>query len=937
MGGYESVGSVFSITERARLFDEQVDLEFGDKVSTANNGDPFVTIWHATNQKLKSQLEKNLQQSLVKTPINVKQKSQYIVKVYKNSEVATIKFKVESTALVLLGSLSDAQFFSAKDIIVILGKTIKMPEENSVFDHDNMLAMPFIEGKTLNELMVQTAFEDLNKLNQVAIRLFRAICCLHDLNIVHRDLSPSNVLVDISGEVRLVDFAHGIIKTLDSDLIKKQIVQRGTSGFNAPEVDAENAELQLGEYFGSCDIFSIGCLLYFLLSEELLNTLDETIRKEQLARLGNNHPELVDLVGVIEKAVKQQPQDRYESVKQLSDAWGLAWDAHLYKSNVGYKVEKLKRGLKYKKELSKTIQGALNGFRFSLELLQRKVTPFQPLGINEIQEQSVVLDSELKKLTTNENACNNVCSDIANLEAELEKLLKDKGVVLSANDETLISLVAREGAVGCFLDDLEEARKQQSDRIKYLSEKTSAVLSKCLEERIMGIESFDNDEYKEFDRLIKNALEKEQNTQLELKALKQAWEDKPKHSLTNKSAIAAVLSKNSSELDKLQQNIRTKEQLKQKFNSQWKDLENRRTEVLQIARNTFPQNNSVNEALPSLLCQFDTLKIDCDGLIKRNYKTQAETYKPCKHRQYNRIYWEKIWEDICAQVSLVKLAKWCFISLIIFFAFSYFTVIYSHVTSIISEVKTTTFSAEAELEEEPQLTNEYQIEEQSLIKQSVNRNKTTLFVNDKSNGSNWSQHSEINSSARAIAVFDDVLQFEPLNSPHQAYIISKPVTKTQFKKVIDIVESFPDITAPVLINSSCGGQKTDSSQNTSSSDLCISPEQAWFYLQGLEMIIKVKDSQFATVVNIQWPTIAMLKSIRENNVATLAIGDYLTCTYYDSGNTKKEHCEMPNSRPSAIYKVYDDTIYSLSPQDSHNLQLRVVISDVPFIFRGGSN
>jgi len=74
---------------------------------------------------------------------------------------------------------------------------------------------------------------------------------------VHRDIKPENVLIDIelNNSLKLIDFGTSVEYKKDDTL--KEV--HGTSYYIAPEVIAEN-------YDERCDIWSIGVILYILLS-----------------------------------------------------------------------------------------------------------------------------------------------------------------------------------------------------------------------------------------------------------------------------------------------------------------------------------------------------------------------------------------------------------------------------------------------------------------------------------------------------------------------------------------------------------------------------------------------------------------------------------------------------------------------------------------------
>jgi hypothetical protein len=139
------------------------------------------------------------------------------------------------------------------------------------------------------------------------------------LGIVHRDVSPANIMVSNAGEVKLADF--GIVK-LNSRVSRTQVgMVKGNANFMSPEqarglpVDARS------------DLFSLALALYYSLSGELLysgnNDLEVLYRAasglgpediERLRRLADPAPQ------ILERAMATDPGDRYQSATELADA-----------------------------------------------------------------------------------------------------------------------------------------------------------------------------------------------------------------------------------------------------------------------------------------------------------------------------------------------------------------------------------------------------------------------------------------------------------------------------------------------------------------------------------------------------------------------------------------------------------------------------------------
>ena len=110
---------------------------------------------------------------------------------------------------------------------------------------------------------------------EMAIKLTKELKIAHDGNVVHRDLKPTNIMVDANERLALVDFGIG---NTGSVYLKESC---GTPGFNAPEqFSGEEQELPV-------DIFSLGKNLILILFEwkigwNLLWSSEKWIRSQNL-------------------------------------------------------------------------------------------------------------------------------------------------------------------------------------------------------------------------------------------------------------------------------------------------------------------------------------------------------------------------------------------------------------------------------------------------------------------------------------------------------------------------------------------------------------------------------------------------------------------------------------------------------------------------------
>ena len=139
------------------------------------------------------------------------------------------------------------------------------------------------------------------------------------LNIVHRDISPSNVLVSRRGSVKLVDF--GIAQAAASEVQTKAGTLKGKYGYMSPE------QVMGAGVSSLSDLFSVGVVLSEMLMGRRLfaapNELDvllmvRDVNLGRLERYGGHVP--ADLEVLLRRALKKDPAERFTSAAEMRDA-----------------------------------------------------------------------------------------------------------------------------------------------------------------------------------------------------------------------------------------------------------------------------------------------------------------------------------------------------------------------------------------------------------------------------------------------------------------------------------------------------------------------------------------------------------------------------------------------------------------------------------------
>lgn len=112
-------------------------------------------------------------------------------------------------------------------------------------------------GELFDEILKIGCFSEKNAATIIE-QVLLAVSYCHQIGVVHRDLKPENILIDKEQNniLKVIDFGTAVIYNKNTDLLEGV---KGTSYYIAPEV------LQ-SKYDERCDVWSIGVMLYILLS-----------------------------------------------------------------------------------------------------------------------------------------------------------------------------------------------------------------------------------------------------------------------------------------------------------------------------------------------------------------------------------------------------------------------------------------------------------------------------------------------------------------------------------------------------------------------------------------------------------------------------------------------------------------------------------------------
>jgi len=204
------------------------------------------------------------------------------------------------------------------------------------------IAMEFLDGRTLKELIVSRGAAPINVAIEYARQILSALRFAHRHGIVHRDIKPHNVLVDAEGRVKVTDF--GIARAGTSQMTETGSIV-GTAQYLSPE------QARGGEIDQRSDLYSLGIVLYELLTGKTPfdgETPVEIAMKhlsnapQPPSKLRPDIPPELDMV--VLRALAKNPDDRYQSADEMeADLERVARGARVSAATVDSATQVLRR------------------------------------------------------------------------------------------------------------------------------------------------------------------------------------------------------------------------------------------------------------------------------------------------------------------------------------------------------------------------------------------------------------------------------------------------------------------------------------------------------------------------------------------------------------------------------------------------------------------
>jgi len=241
--------------------------------------------------------------------------------------------------------------------------------------------MEFVEGDTLGDLIQKGVTFSIKQVIDIFTQVAKSIAYAHNLKnqIIHRDLSPDNIMLRPDGMVKIMDF--GIAKTIGSERVTQTGIVLGKPTYMAPEQFEGTVSIYTDQY-------ALGIILYEMVTGRVPFEADSPISLYKLhlnqpptppTEINPNIPKNIE--NIILKSLGKEEQDRYASVDDMLEALLGAGDEDGVDNRIPHMLFQVKDAVKEE------------NYEKALEILQR-ILSYEPNNKEALIQNQEVLQKQ---------------------------------------------------------------------------------------------------------------------------------------------------------------------------------------------------------------------------------------------------------------------------------------------------------------------------------------------------------------------------------------------------------------------------------------------------------------------------------------------------------------------------------------------------------------
>lgn len=196
----------------------------------------------------------------------------------------------------------------------ILKECRNLPEIVTVYDFfkENQTAyivMEYIEGLTLEQYIQTNGVLSISEMLELILPLLHSLKKVHEKGLIHRDISPNNMILGIDNKLHLIDFGAAKIKPAHPNQQQTIILKKG---YAPPE-----QYIATGNIGAWSDIYALCATIYYALSGQIPVPAIDRLQHNTSRELSNFGNVPMQFVAVIERGLALQPSNRYKTLEEF--------------------------------------------------------------------------------------------------------------------------------------------------------------------------------------------------------------------------------------------------------------------------------------------------------------------------------------------------------------------------------------------------------------------------------------------------------------------------------------------------------------------------------------------------------------------------------------------------------------------------------------------
>lgn len=177
-------------------------------------------------------------------------------------------------------------------------------------EHTAYIVMEYIEGPTLKQYIQTNGAISYAEIIQLMTPVMYSLSQLHKMGLIHRDISPDNLILGLDNQLHLIDFGAAKSKSLGKQNQQTIILKKG---YAPPE-----QYLSSGNIGAWIDIYALCATMYFAISGRNPVAAIDRLQQDTLLPLTSYTDLPPQVSSAIERGLSLHPADRFQSMEELS-------------------------------------------------------------------------------------------------------------------------------------------------------------------------------------------------------------------------------------------------------------------------------------------------------------------------------------------------------------------------------------------------------------------------------------------------------------------------------------------------------------------------------------------------------------------------------------------------------------------------------------------